>query len=132
MTVTPYGALVHSLLTNHDSTLTTPRVASFAGREGPNAKGIFNADGIGITLAVERVTALGVDGTSTNYGLHNSGSATTTANSSQFIGSNDGLYQENGTVSLGVCQLDGDATRDSGTLTCFQVFGGSYAAYTCP
>ena len=105
---------------------------AFTGREGTNAIGIYNADGSNITLAAERVTALGKDGSSTNYGLRNDNNATTTANSSQFIGRSDGLYQTSGTVHLGVSQLDGDATLTGGTLTCFQVYDGNYAYYTCP
>ena len=54
------------------------------------------------------------------------------ADSSQFTGNSNGLSQYSGTVRLGVSQLDGDATRTSGTLTCFQVYDGNYAAYTCP
>jgi hypothetical protein len=54
------------------------------------------------------------------------------ADSSQFTGSSNGLYLDSGTVHLGVSQLDGGATNSSGTLTCFQVYDGNYAAYTCP
>jgi hypothetical protein len=108
------------------------RGGAFTGREGINARGIYNSNSSSVTLAAERVTALGRDGISTNYGLHNDNSATATADSSQFIGSSNGLYQESGTVHLGVSQLDGGATRISGTLTCFQVYDGSYAAYSCP
>jgi len=55
-----------------------------------------------------------------------------TADSSQFTGDSNGLFQNGGIVYLGVSQLDGGATRDSGTLTCFQVYGGNYAVYACP
>ena len=107
------------------------RGGAFTGHEGTNARGIHNASS-GVTLAAEGVTALGKDGSSTNYGLYNDSSATATADSSQFTGSSYGLYQNSGTVSLGVSQLDGGATKTSGTLTCFQVYDGNYAAYTCP
>jgi hypothetical protein len=107
---------------------TTLRGGSFTGRGGIIAEGIFN-DG---TLQAERVTALGENASSTNYGLYNF-YGTVTADSSQFTG--DSLYalhQYHGTVRLGICKLDGGASRTGGTLTCFQVYDGSYAAYTCP
>ena len=107
---------------------TTLRGGTFTGRGGTYAWGIKNY----CTLEAESVTALGENGSLDNYGLHNLNSATVAANSSQFIGSSNGLYQYNGTVHLGVSQLDGGATRLFGSLTCFQVYDGSYAAYSCP
>jgi hypothetical protein len=83
-------------------------------------------------LDAEGVTALGENGSSINRGLLNEDGAVATADSSQFTGSSDGLYLNGGTVGLGVSQLDNGATRSSGTLTCFQVYNGSYGAYTCP
>jgi hypothetical protein len=124
------GSNLNRGLFNIDGAEATLHGGSFTGRGGTSAFGITNE--LNVTLAAERVTALGTDGISTNYGLHNDNSATATANSSQFIGSSNGLYQESGTVHLGVSQLDGGATRTSGTLTCFQVYDGSYAAYSCP
>ena len=58
--------------------------------------------------------------------------STAEVDSSRLTGTTAGLYLASGTVSLGVTQLNGGATRDSGTLTCFQVYGSSYASYTCP
>ena len=81
-------------------------------------------------VTLQQVTALAENGGS-NYGLHNSGGATK-ADNSQFTGSSNGLYLDGGTVYLGVSQLDGGATNSSGTLTCFQVYDGSYSDYTCP
>jgi hypothetical protein len=104
---------------------------SFTGIGGISARGISNIDD-GTTLEVKSVTALGKDGISTSFGLFYSSSALTEASSSQFTGSSNGLYQESGTVRLGVSELNGGATRTSGTLTCFQVYDGSYAAYACP
>jgi hypothetical protein len=129
------------------------RGGAFTGRGGTSAYGIYNS---GTTLEAESVTALGENGSYQNYGLWNYNAATALrggaftgrggtsaygiynvdgtakADSSQFTGSSNGLYQNGGTVSLGVSQLDGGATRTSGTLTCFQVYDGNYAAYTCP
>jgi len=117
-------------LFSYDGVTTMLRGGSFTGRGGTSAYGIYNGEG-GATLAAESVTALGENGSSENYGLYNLGGAAM-ADSSQFTGSSNGLYLENGTVSLGVSQLDGGATRNNGTLTCFQVYDGNYAAYTCP
>jgi hypothetical protein len=107
----------------------TLRGGSFTARGGENAYGIYNVDG-GATLTAKGVTALAENGSS-NYGLYND-SATAMVDGSQLAGSSDGLYLNSGTVRLGVSQLDGGATRTSGTLTCFQVYNGSYAAYSCP
>jgi len=105
--------------------------ASFTARGGTETAGINNA-GSGTTLEAEGVTALGENGSSINRGLLNEDGAAATADSSQFTGSSDGLYLNGGTVRLAVSQLDGGATNSSGTLACFQVYDGSYNAYTCP
>jgi hypothetical protein len=117
-------------LYNFIGAATTLSGGSFTGRGGTNAYGISNIDG-DTTLVAESVTALGENGSS-NYGLYNDGLAAAIADSSQFTGSSNGLYQISGTVRLAVSLLNGGATRTSGTLTCFQVYDGSYVAYTCP
>jgi hypothetical protein len=116
---------------NFSGAATTLRGGSFTGRGGADAYGIYSS-GSDTTLKVESVTALGEGGSSANYGLYNDGSATATADSSQFTGDSDGLYQSGGTVRLGVSQLDGGLTLAGGMLTCFQVYDGNYASYTCP
>ncbi|MGB2895910.1 MAG: hypothetical protein WBB65_07095 [Anaerolineales bacterium] len=103
------GSISNFGLYNYNGTVATVRGGYFTGRGGINAYGIFNSVS-GTTLESTSVTALGENGSSTNYGL----------------------YQESGTVSLGVTQLIGGAYRSSGILACFQVYDGSYAAYTCP
>jgi len=125
------GSSANHGLWNANSAEATVRGGSFTGRGGTDAYGIYNSSS-GSTLEVDSVTALAEDGSSSNYGLYNHDGAAATADSSQFSGDSDGLYQSGGTVRLGVSQLDGGATRTGGTLTCFQVYGGSYAAYTCP
>ena len=82
----------------------------------------------------ESVTTLAENGSTNTYGLCNYNDAEATVDSSQFTANNNGfgLYLNGGVVSLGVSQLDGYAYRTSGTLTCFQVYDGNYAAYTCP
>jgi hypothetical protein len=118
-------------LYNYGGAAATVRGGSFTARGGMGATGIYN-NGSGTALAATGVTALGENG-SHNFGLGNFASASVTAGSSQFTGDSDcALYQDGGTVRLGVSQLDGGATCTGGTLTCFQVYDGSFAAYTCP
>jgi hypothetical protein len=124
------GSSANHGLWNANNAQATVRGGSFTGRGGTNAYGAYNS-GTGTTLDADSVTALGENGSS-NYGLYNDGLAAAIADSSQFTGSSNGLYQISGTVRLGVSQLNGGATRTSGTLTCFQVYDGSYVAYTCP
>jgi len=126
------GSITNYGLDNYNGADGTLRGSSFTARGGTTAYGIYNgvSGSTSTTLEADNVTALAENGSS-NYGLYNE-DATVTANSSQFTGSSNGLYQDGGTVSLGVSQLDGNATRPSGTLTCFQVYDGSYVAYTCP
>ncbi len=124
------GSSANHGLWNANNAQATVRGGSFTARGGTNAYGAYNS-GTGTTLDADSVTALGENGSS-NYGLYNNDSAAAMADSSQFTGSSNGLYQNSGTVHLGVSQLDEGATRTSGTLTCFQVYDGSYAAYTCP
>jgi len=109
---------------------TTLRGGSFTGRGGgADSYGIYNC-GTGTKVEAVGVTALAEDGNN-NFGLYNCDGAAM-ADSSQFTGSSHALYLDGGTVRLGVSQLDGGVTRESGTLTCFQVYDGSYVAYTCP
>jgi hypothetical protein len=103
---------------------------SFTARGGTIAWGIVNG-GSGATLLASSITGLGESGSSTSYGLYTA-IATTEVDSSRFAGSTYALQQDSGTARLGVTQLDGGANRASGTLTCFQVYNGSYAGYTCP
>jgi len=111
----------------------TLRGGSFIARGGSNAYGIYN-DGFSLSPTIDSIgiTALGENGSSNNFGLYNLSHADLDADSSQFTGGDYGLYQTNGTVRLGVTQLDGGAYRSSGTLTCFQVYDANYASYTCP
>ena len=112
----------------------TLRGGSFTGRAPPggtNANGIYNG-GNSTTLEAQSVTALGENGSNNNYGLRSSVNATGDVTQSVLEGASNGLYLGTGTVHLGVSQLDGGATNSSGTLTCFQVYDGSYAAYSCP
>jgi hypothetical protein len=99
---------------------------SFTAHGGFSTDGIVNSG----TLEAESVAALGENGSDTNHGLHIV-TGTTTIDSSQFTG-DDGLYQLDGTVYLGVSQLDGGATRSGGTLTCHLVYDGDYNSYNCP
>jgi hypothetical protein len=113
-------------LANYDTGEVVLRGGAFTARGGGDSRGLYN-DG---TLDAEGVTARGEYG-SVNYGLHN-WSGTATADSSQFTGGSNGLYLDSGTVYLGVSQLDGNATRVSGTLVCYGVYDSGYLPYTCP
>ncbi len=128
------GSSNNNGLRNYSTTAptTTLRSGSFTGRGGTNARGIFILGNTAM-LAAESVTALGENSSSDNYGLGNiSSSATINITQGVLEGASNGLYQTSGTVRLGVSQLDGGATRTSGTLTCFQVYDGNYAGYSCP
>jgi hypothetical protein len=86
------------------------RGGSFTARGGLyETRGIFNYVAIS-TLEATSITAVGEGGSTENYGL----------------------YQGGGTVRLGVTQLVGGAIKTGGTLTCFQVYSGTFASYTCP
>ncbi|MBN2005848.1 MAG: hypothetical protein JXA21_20995 [Anaerolineae bacterium] len=122
----------HGLFNNLGAAATL-RGGAFTGRGGAETGGINNAD-TGTILEAENVTVRGENASSINRGMINENGATATADNSQFTGdAGNGLYLNGGAMSLGVCQLDGDATRrSSGALICFQVYDGSYNAYTCP
>jgi hypothetical protein len=103
------GADTHNYgLYIENSVLATVRGGSFAGRGGSFALGICSL-GPGTVLEAINATALGEGGSHSSYGL----------------------YQDGGTVRLAVTQLDGSFFRPSGTLTCFQVYDGSFAAINC-
>ena len=120
-------------LYNYRGADATLRGGSFTARGGSNAYGIYN-DGsdLGPTIDSIGITALGENGSSNNFGLYNFSNADLDADSSQFIGDDYGLYQTNGTVRLGVTQLDGGAYHSSGALICFQVYDENYNSYSCP
>ena len=95
-------------LYNNDGVSAALHSCSFTARGGGTARGIFNS-GSGTLLEATGVTAL-AEGGSTNYSLH----------------------QSDGTVRLGVTQLDGTVNWAGGSRTCFQVYDGSYAGISCP
>jgi hypothetical protein len=103
------GSSVNLGLYNYYGAMATLRGGSFAAYGGINAYGIYN-NGSSTTLKATNATALGEGGSGTNYGL----------------------YQDSGTVSLGVMQLVGGLNKLGGSLTCFQAYDGSFAAYSCP
>jgi hypothetical protein len=122
-TFTNYG------LYNHEGAATV-HGGAFTARGDGATWGIFNT-GATATLQAEGVSALG-ENSSFNYGLHNT-DGVVKADSSQFTGDTDkALYQDGGTIYLGVSQLDGGHTLSGGgSLNCFQVYDGSYTAYDC-
>jgi len=104
---------------------------SITGQQGESVYGVYNSSS-SADLTAERITVLGIDGTYFTYALFNEGGAIVTANGSQFRSGSNALFQQSGSVYLGVSQIDGLVTNLSGVLTCFQVYDGSYAPYTCP
>ncbi len=99
---------------------------SFIAQGGNLAAGMHNVG----DLTVQGAFALGENGTS-NYGLYTS-YGTVRADSCRFRGSTAAVRENSGVLYLAVSQLDGGLNRTGGTRTCFQVYDGSYNAYTCP
>jgi hypothetical protein len=105
---------------------------SFTARGGMYAYGLRNRYS-GTRLKAEGVTALGEDASTENDGLYNTTpTAEVKADNSQLIGATNAVRQNGGPIKIGVSLLDGGVNRESGTVTCFQVYDGNYAAYTCP
>ncbi len=134
------GTNAYGIYSANDGTMLEAESVTALGKDGTNENyGLYNAAQYSsdiVTTTLRNSSFTGDSGTIA-YGIYISGTLTTLeANSVTALAengsSNYGLYQESGTVSLGVSQLDGGAARTSGTLTCFQVYDGSYAAYTCP
>lgn len=99
---------------------------TFTARDGNTATGLFsNGD-----LTVQGAFGVG-ENTSTTYGLYVI-SGTARADSCRFKGSTYAVRENAGTFYLAVSQLDGGMQRMGGTVTCFQVYDGNYAAYSCP
>jgi hypothetical protein len=115
-------------LTNTTGATATLQGGSFTAHGGSEAWGVSNYTA---TLEAQGITAMGSNGTS-NYGVSNGDTSTAKIDSSRLIGSTSGLHQPGGTVYLGITQLDGGASKSGGTLACFQVYNGSYGAYSCP
>ena len=84
------------------------------------------------TLQCESVTALGKDGSDTNYGLYNSSNATTDVTQGVLEGVTHSVYHDDsGSVTVSNSRLAGNAV--SGTVTCVAVSrGGTFNANGCP
>ncbi|MBC7226208.1 MAG: hypothetical protein H5T61_03125 [Thermoflexales bacterium] len=102
--------------------------------------GTFTARGgsmtaIGIStwgnLTAQGTSALAENGTVGNYGLYVSGDQAR-ADACRFKGSTYAVRETSGALYLAVSQLDGGMQRTAGTVTCFEVYNGNYAAYSCP
>ena len=95
------------------------------------ARGLYN-QGVGSNIVADGVTISAANGT-VNQGLRNQNSAIAKVTNSRLAGDpNNAAFLSSGTVRLGSVQLDGGATRTSGTLTCFQTFDAAFVAYVCP
>ncbi len=123
-------------LRNYNSATATLRGGSFTGRGGTDSWGIYNysQDLFSTMLEAESVTALGEDGSSTNYGLHNTTPfATTNITQSVLEGADQSVLRNGGTVNVSNSRLVGGAV--SGTVTCVLVTRGttiSTDGSTCP
>lgn len=80
------GSNYNYSLYNNNGAAATLRGGSFTGSGGINANGIYNT-GSSTTLEVKSVTALGENGSSMNYGLHNNDGAMATLHGGSFTGS---------------------------------------------
>ena len=105
----------HGLL-NENGAAAVLRGGSFTARGGTLACGIYNAD-TGTTLEAESVTALGEDGSSTNYGLWNFAAAAATLRGGTFTGRGGGN-------ALGICN-HGGATLEAESVTALGEDGSS-------
>jgi hypothetical protein len=133
VTVLAEGGVYTYGLLNYQGALATLRgcsvIADANDISASKAYGIYNLSSGGLTA--ERVTAAG-ERSDEDRGIYSFNSSAT-VDSSQLTGdANQALYQQGGTIYVGVTQLDGGATRTSGTLNCFQVYDETYAAYSCP
>jgi hypothetical protein len=125
------GSSINYGLYNNDGAAATLRGSSFTGRGGSEAYSIYNI-GSGTTLEAENLTALGEDGSSTDYGLYNIGA---TANITQSVleGASYSVYLISGNVTVSHSRLVGGSA--SGTVTCVLVTRGtsiSTDGSTCP
>ena len=95
------------------------------------ARAVYNL-GSGSSLEIDNYVGIARNA-AVNQGLRNQNSAVVDITNSRFVGDTDNaVYMSSGTVRLGSVQVEGGATRLSGTLVCFQTFDAFFAAYTCP
>jgi hypothetical protein len=109
----------------------TLRDGVFAGRAGVYARGIYNSNG-GVTLVAQGITALGVDGSSANYGLYNYATATADVTQGVLEGATNSVYHDDsGSVTVSNSRLVGNPVF--GAVTCVAVSrGGTFNANGCP
>jgi len=103
------GATISSGLFCRSGASVVVRDGSFTGSGGTYASGLYVRDA-GTSLDASGVVAIGEGGS----------------------GSSFGLYHHSGTSRAGMSQLRGGANKLSGALTCFQLYDGSFVAYSCP
>ncbi|MGD2147408.1 MAG: hypothetical protein PVH41_12000 [Anaerolineae bacterium] len=117
-------------LENYDGAQATLRGGSFAARGAIDAIGIAN-HASSSTLAAERVSALGEDGSSSNYGLSSTGAAANVAQSVLEGETNSVYHDDSGQVTVTNSRLVDGAV--SGTVTCVAVSrDNTFNANGCP
>jgi hypothetical protein len=116
---------------NVNNAQATVRFGSFTGRGGVNSWGINN-HGSGTTLDAQCVTALGDNGSISNYGLMNTSSAIASATQSVLEGALKSVdHDDSGQVTVSNSRLVGSGV--SGTVTCVAVSrGNTFNANGCP
>jgi hypothetical protein len=82
-------------LYNYDGATATLRGGSFIGRGGTQGRGVMNYSST-TSLDAERISAMGVDGSSANYGLYNGSSAVADITQSVLSGSSNSIYRPPG------------------------------------
>jgi hypothetical protein len=124
------GTLTNYGLSNWTGGAATLCGGSFTGRGGSGAYGILNT--YGTTLEAEKITAAGEDGSTNNYGLSNSSSATANVTQSMLEGATHSVsHDDSGSVYVSNSRLAGNAV--SGTVTCVAVSRNvTFNANGCP
>jgi hypothetical protein len=112
------GGLDNRGLRNADGAAATLRGGSFTGRGGAFAYGIFNDDS-GTTLEAESVTALGENGSVTNYGLYNIFGVAATLRGGSFTG-------RGGTGARGIFNYGSGTTLEAESVTALGENGSDY------
>ena len=111
-------------LHNNDGAMATLHGGSFTGRGGIDAYGIYNT-GISTTLETESVTALGYNGSDSNYGLANLGGAVATLHGGSFTG-------RGGIDAYGIYNWESSTTLEAENITALGEYGSSadYGLYS--
>jgi hypothetical protein len=118
-------------LYNYDGATATLRGGSFVGRGGSQGRGVMNYSST-TTLDAERISAMGLDGSSANYGLYNGSNAEANVTQSVLSGGSYSIYRPSngGDIHVSNSRLVGAVSAD---VTCVAVSRFStFYENTCP